>query len=359
MSTVRANAILDTSGGTTATINGYTPTVSNMPGLNRIINGAMMIDQRNGGASVTAGSGNVYSLDRWKMLYSVDNKFTVQQQPNPTGVSFSAVAQITSSSAYAVGAGDIFGVQQIIEGYNVADLKWGTADAAAITLSFWVNCSLTGTFGGSVVNNGGTRSYIFTYTVSAANTWEYKTVTIPGDTTGTWLSTNGIGLILSFALGGGSTYSGTAGSWAAANKYTATGAVSVVGTSGATFYITGVQLERGSSATPFEVRQYGTELALCQRYYWRVSHPFFSANYAPYTAGVQVSEIVACPVDMRTTPTATINQTGMNIVGLNALSAPAGMSPKSIKYGSTATAASGNAYWTSVAGNYIDASAEL
>jgi hypothetical protein len=174
---------------------------------------------------------------------------------------------VTSLSSYSVGTGDVFGIRQFIEGFNIADLAWGTASAKTVTLSFWVYSSLTGTFGGAMQNSANNRSYPFTYTISSASTWEYKTVTVAGDTTGTWATNNFPGIQLVFGLGGGSTYSGTAGAWAAAEKYTATGGQSVVGTNGATFYITGVQLEVGSVATPFERRQYGTEFMLCQRYY--------------------------------------------------------------------------------------------
>jgi hypothetical protein len=158
-------------------------------------------------------------------------------------------------------------IYQMIEGYNVADFGLGAAGAATFTISFWVRSSLTGTFGGSLQNNANNRSYPFTYTISAANTWEQKTVTVAGDTTGTWEKTNNTGLRLNFGLGVGSTYSGTAGSWAGSNLITATGATSVVGTNGATFYITGVQLEKGATATSFDVRDYGRELMMCQRYY--------------------------------------------------------------------------------------------
>jgi len=265
MSNLFVNTITDASGGTTATINGYTPTVSNMAGRNKIINGAMVFDQRNAGASVTPTS-STYTLDRWQATLSQASKMSVQQSSTaPAGFINSTL--ITSLSAYSVGASDFFDYRQPIEGFNVADLAWGTASAATITLSFWVRSSLTGTFGGAVKNSAANRSYPFTYTISAANTWEQKAVTITGDTSGTWLTTNGAGLILQIGLGVGSTYSGTAGSWAGSNYLSATGATSVVGTNGATFYITGVQLEKGSVATPFEHRHYGTELALCQRYY--------------------------------------------------------------------------------------------
>ena len=236
-------------------------------GRNRIINGDMRIDQRNAGAAQTVGYG--YSLDRWQVEAPVGGK--VDQQQNAGSVTppsgFKNYLGCTSTSAYSVSSTDYFTVAQKIEGYNVADLAWGTADAKTVTLSFWVRSSLTGTFGGSLVNAAGNRSYPFTYTISSANTWEQKSVTIAGDTSGTWLTTNGNGLAVNFGLGVGSTYSGTAGAWAGAYYFSATGATSVVGTSGATFYITGVQLEEGTVATPFERRQYGQELALCQRYY--------------------------------------------------------------------------------------------
>ena len=240
---------------------------------NRIINGDMRIDQRNAGASVT-GNDSVFPVDRLKIEASQSSKLTVQQNAGsitpPSG--FSNYCGVTSSSAYSVAASDYFAVVQYIEGYNVSDLAFGSASASTITLSFWVRSSLTGTFGGALRNSGASRSRAFAYTISAANTWEYKTVTIAGDTTGTWLTTNGIGLYVAFGLGVGSTYSGTAGAWAGANYLSATGATSVVGTNGATFYITGVQLEAGSVATPFERRSYGQELQLCLRYF-ETSYP--------------------------------------------------------------------------------------
>jgi hypothetical protein len=235
---------------------------------NRIINGAMVIDQRNAGAA-SANTISGYFLDRWQILQSTTGKLIAQQNAGsvtpPLG--FNNYLGITSQSAYSVGAGDFYFIVQYIEGFNTADLGFGTANAKTITLSFQVYSSLTGTFGGSLRNATNNRSYPFTYTVSSANTWTPVSVTIAGDTTGTWVgATNGIGLQVIFGLGVGSTYSGTAGSWAGTNYISATGATSVVGTNGATFYITGVQLEKGSTATSFDYRPYGTELALCQRY---------------------------------------------------------------------------------------------
>jgi hypothetical protein len=244
----------------------------------------MRIDQRNAGASVTPASGVVYTLDRWSLISSLTSKFTVQQDAGAVTppVGFNDYLGCTSTSSYSIGAGDYFFIQQIIEGYNIADLGWGTANAKTVTLSFWVRSSLTGTFGGALRNSAADRSYPFSYTISVANTWEQKTITVAGDTTGTWLATNGAGLQLAFSLGTGSTFSGTANAWAATNYVSSTGATSVVGTNGATFYITGVQLEQNTSATPFERRLYGQELANCQRYYTTS----FDIGVAPANAGV-------------------------------------------------------------------------
>ena len=268
---------------------------------NRIINGAMVIDQRNAGASVTPTNGQ-YIVDRFQATASQASKFSVQQNAGsvtpPAG--FINYLGATSLSAYTVGAAETFALGQPIEGLNVADLSWGTASAATVTLSFWVRSSLTGTFGGSLRNSAVDRSYPFSYTISAANTWEQKSITIAGDTSGTWLTTNGIGIQLLIGLGSGSTRSGTAGAWASTNYTNATGATSVVGTNGATFYITGVQLEKGSTATSFDYRPYGTELALCQRYY--VSN-LIGSSECDLTAQNYMSARVVFPVTMRATPT--------------------------------------------------------
>jgi hypothetical protein len=228
----------------------------------------MVIDQRNAGASVTPANA-AYTVDRWQASLSQASKFTAQQNAGSITppVGFSNYLGITSSSAYVVLSSDYFMIGQNIEAYNVNDLDWGTANAKTVTLSFWVRSSLTGTFGGSLRNGSFNRSYPFTYTIASANTWTQISITVAGDTSGTWTGTNTTGLTVFFGLGVGSTYSGTAGAWAASNLFSATGATSVVGTSGATFYITGVQLEQNTSATPFERRLYGQELINCQRYF--------------------------------------------------------------------------------------------
>jgi len=242
---------------------------------NRLINGDFKVNQYNSGTSVTQTTSATYAIDRWFGYGDAASKFTMQQNAGsvtpPAG--FSNYWGITSSSAFSITSTSIFDVAQRVEGYNIADWNWGSANAKTVTLSFWVRSSLTGTFGGSLGNDPADRSYPFSYTISAANTWEQKSITITGDKTGTWNTTNGKGLQLAFGLGVGSTYSATAGAWTTGFYASSTGATSVVGTSGATWYITGVMLEVGTQATTFDYRSYGTELSLCQRYYEIVANP--------------------------------------------------------------------------------------
>jgi hypothetical protein len=270
---------------------------------NRIINGAMTIDQRNAGAA-TASSYVGYTLDRYNYQASDTGKFVFQQNAGsvtpPTG--FTNYLGATSQSSFSVGTSGYFSITQNIEGYNIADLGWGTANAQPVTLSFWVRSSLTGTFGVAFRNNAADRNYQASYTISSANTWEQKTITIAGDTSGTWVTNNGTGLRVTFGLGVGSNFSTTAGAWGALNYFGLTGATSVVGTSGATFYITGVQLEEGTAASPFENRLYGTELLLCQRYYtmYRAGTAYGRLlSFGLGVGGTLVRPSVQLPVRMR------------------------------------------------------------
>jgi len=294
---------------------------NNVTFRNRIINGGMVIDQRNAGASVsTASASEIYSVDRFSGVYSTTLKFTIQQNQGSITppVGFTNYLGATSSAATSLGASDYYLLAQYIEGYNIADLAWGTSNAKTITLSFWVRSSLTGTFGGVLSNANQSRSYAYTYTISAANTWQQISVTIVGDTSGTWNTTNSHGIRLYWSLGVGSTYSGTAGAWAGSTLLSATGATSVVGTNGATFYITGVQLEAGTTASPFEYRQYTTELQLCQRYYYLYLTGANSTNGISSSvctgAGILSNYMqgnIVFPTTMRTVPTL-VSSTGSN-----------------------------------------------
>jgi hypothetical protein len=256
---------------------GGTGTTTGYYGLkNRIINGAMVIDQRNAGASVAFTSA-AYTLDRWVGAVGTATGTTIQRSTTST-TGFSNSALITIGTGASPVAGAVNRIYQVVEGFNIADFAWGTASAATVTLSFWVRSSVTGTFSGALYGASTIQSYPFNYTISAANTFEQKTITIAGPTTGTWDSTNGTGVYVNFDLGSGTTFKGTANAWAVGTFIGVTGATNLCATTGATFYITGVQLEKGSTATSFDYRPYGTELQLAQRY-------FESGGFVSFTTG--------------------------------------------------------------------------
>lgn len=326
---------LQTNGSTAMSVNASQQVTFNNPAnlpntfgfKNRIINGGMVIDQRNAGASVTILSTATYAVDRWQSNEITDGVMTAEQvQVAPAGFTDSLL--FTTTTADASLANDQFVVtQHKIEGFNISDLGWGAAGAQTVTLSFWVRSSLTGTFGGVFQNDAQNRTYPFTYSISAANTWEQKTVTVAGDTTGTWLTTNGVGIRVVFDLGSGPNLRGTAGAWAANGVFGVTGAVSPISTLNATWQITGVQLEKGSTATSFDFRPYGTELALCQRYYSKS----YNIDVVPGTAsalnggagcsstGTAVGSVInffSFPVEMRATPTVTFYSANTGTAGV-------------------------------------------
>jgi len=284
---------------------------------NRIINGAMVIDQRNAGASVTLGAvGNLYTLDRYTWYTAQASKLSTQQSSvTPTG--FTKSMLVTSLSAYTPLSGDYFFVRQAIEGFNIADLAWGTANAATVTLSFWVRSSLTGTFGGQILSSDAAIAYVYSYVINSANTWEQKTITIVGPTTGTFNTNNTAGTFVSFTLSSARTVASTGWQALGTGADTVTGSVNLTATNGATFYLTGVQLEKGSTATSFDVRPYGTELALCQRYYAAGNYPIMR-NFTGVTIGVSTS--VTLPVTMRSTPTVTASAGTVETVYANVIS---------------------------------------
>jgi len=305
------------SSGTVPEAYGGTGTSTGYYGFkNRIINGAMVIDQRNAGASVTVNTAAAFfAADRFRFSgVSSSGVFTIQQVSDaPAGFVKSTKATVTTVDATLTGS-DLYYALHNIEGFNIADLAWGSASASAVTLSFWIKSSVTGTFGGALSNNAVDRSYPFTYTINAANTFEYKTITIAGDTSGTWLTDNSTGIRVYFGLGIASGFAGTAGAWAAAQYLSATGSVNLMATSAATWQITGVQLEKGSTATSFDYRPFTTEFQLCQRYCQK------SYNLETAPGGITNSGIVVIlannsiygealqvrfPVAMRTSPTAT------------------------------------------------------
>lgn len=269
---------------------------------NRIINGDMRIDQRNAGAAVANPNGIV--IDRWGFAYGGSGRVTSQRSTvAPSGFQNSFIQTVTTPVIPA--ATDYYVVYQPIEGLNVSDLAWGTSAARTVTVSFWVRSSIAGTYAGRIANGSVSRSYVFTYSIASANTWEYKTVTIPGDTTGTWATDNTAGLFLALDAGSGSNFNAaSANTWSAGNFIRVSGCVNLISTNGATFYLTGVQLEVGSQATPFERRNYQQELAMCQRYYERMNGAAFefAANTGYSTNGIG-SAVIPFKVTKRAAPT--------------------------------------------------------
>ena len=237
---------------------------------NRIINGDMRIDQRNNGAAVThPGGGVVYYMDRFYMLCSVASKLSVQQVAAPAGfIGCAYAAKITTVGAYTPVGSEIFVFDQAIEGFNISDLGWGTANAKPVTLSFWVQASIAGQYSTEILSSGGQYTYAATFTVSAANVAQKVSITIPGLTTGTTLTNNTTGFYWVISLGCGATATtSTANAWVAGSFSQAPGCVQLVSNAAANLYISQIQIELGSVATPFEQRPIGLELSLCQRYY--------------------------------------------------------------------------------------------
>ncbi len=300
---------------------------------NRIINGDMRIDQRNAGASVTINGTTSFPVDRFKITAGGGGAITASRSTTaPTGF-VNSLSNTVSTADASIAASDLYVIDYFNEGFNTADFGFGTANASTVTLSFWVRSSVTGTYGVRLCNGGSfNRSYVTTYVINSANTWEYKTVTIAGDTTGTWATDNSAGIVVSWDLGSGTDWNGTANTWQTGNKLRTSGCVNWISTLNATFQITGVQLEKGSTATSFDYRPDGTELALCQRYYWRLS----ATSGGPllgFGAAATSSEFHAIGnyvVQMRSAPTFDFNS-------LNVSSASGGTFAVTANNGITAT----------------------
>ncbi len=275
---------------------------------NRIINGAMVIDQRNAGAAVTYTNSNSYNLDRYLTDMSPNGSLQIQQVSDaPAGFVYSMKGTILTATAGSSGQAAYL-ARHIIEGNNIADFGWGSANAQTATLSFWAKSSVTGTFSVGVANGAFNRGYAATYTINVANTWEFKSLIIPGDTSGTWLTTNGIGIRLYWNIGSGSSFLGAANVWQGSGLIGATGSTSIINTLNATFYITGVQLEKGSTATPFEFRSIGDEFALCQRYYETCPYDILNVGYG--TSGQPFYKYSSFNTAKRAAPTVTYTNVG-------------------------------------------------
>jgi hypothetical protein len=268
-------------------------------GRNKIINGDMRIAQR-GTATITGSASAQYPVDRWIVYNGTGTVTFAQSAIAPTGYTNSLNATVTATGSYGASGYTEFG--QMVEGFNCQDLAWGTASAKQITVSFWVRSSVTGTYNVAFQNNAQNRSYITSFTINTVNTWEYKTIQIPGDTSGTWTVNSTSGLRIWFNLGMGTNYDTTGNTWTAGNLGSTAGTVDFAANSGATFYITGVQIEVGAVATPFEFEDFGTTLTKCQRYYCRVYSAYLGTGMAFSTTSSIVN--VFFPTTMRVAPSA-------------------------------------------------------
>ena len=277
------------------------------PFRNRIINGNMSVDQRNETATIN-GTGVTYNVDRFlgRGVSSAGVFTLVRTAVAPTNFYRSLAATVTTADS-SIASSSSYRVQQFIEGYNISDLNWGTSDAQSVTLSFYVRSSVTGTFGGNLANGDFDRFNVFSYTINSANTWERKTITISGDTSGNWNTGNSIGIRLNFSLGAGSTLLGSAGSWGSSTKEGVTGQTNLIATNNATWYITGVQLEVGTSATDFAFVPFDVNLQRCQRYYYEYQLGYLGgySRRAGTGAAFSALEDATHPVQMRASPTIT------------------------------------------------------
>jgi len=231
---------------------------------NKIINGAMEINQRGTSA---VNTDQAFPSDRFKTAEAGGGNMTCQVVADAPASFRNSIKVIASTADDCTAAADEYRIMHRIEGNNVVDLYYGASGAKTTTLSFYVKSSLTGNFPVGLENAASNRSHVKEYIINSANTWEKKTVTFVGDETGTWLITNGTGLTVSFVLGAGSNYTGTIDSWQGARVYRGSSSVQMMATEDSTWFVTGIQLEVGSTATEFEYRSIADELALCQRYF--------------------------------------------------------------------------------------------
>lgn len=317
MSTIQANAILDASGGNTTTINGFTPNIGNMKGRNIVINGNMVIAQRGTSAVTTSGS---FTVDRWKNISNASDFSAQQSSVVPSGQEFTKSIHITPTSTKTHNSSDYFFTSHYVEGFNIGGLGYGTSGAKTITISFWVRSSKTGTYSLGMKNANASRSRQNTYTISAADTWEKKTIVVPGDTTGSWPVDNSRGIAFDFCLAGQNTATSSVDTWLPNNSNMSTSQVNFFDDTNNNFYLTGVQVEVGSEATEFDHRSYGEELQLCERYFFNAVSSTTNNNMWPIVYGDASSADtgwttfqVDFPVSMRTEPTMSHSLSDSNI----------------------------------------------
>ena len=310
MSTLKVDTITDSSSGLTTTINGFTPQTSNMAGRNLVINGHMLISQRGTGAFT---DNNSFAVDRWKNISNTTDFSVLQSSVVPSGQEFTKSVHVTPTATKTHNSSDYFFISHYVEGYNIGGLGYGTSGAKTITISFWVRSSKTGTYSLGMKNSVANRSRQNEYTISAADTWEKKTIVVPGETTGSWPIDNTRGIAFDFSLGGQNTATSSVNTWLSNNSNMSTNQVNFFDDTNNNFYLTGVKVEVGSAATDFDHRNYGEELALCQRYFF---NPLLGRTTGSIYYPIHFNQVstgnngllrwqVTFPVSMRTSPSLT------------------------------------------------------
>lgn len=280
--------------------------VEGSPFRNRVINGDFLVNQRHGTNAITL-TASAYNADRWWHSASQSSKMSSQIITGGSAVGSKNYLRVKTVSAVTLGSSDVFNMRQSIEGFNVQDFNFGTAEAVQVTLSFWVRASQTGTYSIALKNHDSDRSYVTTYTINAANTWEYKTITFNGDTSGTWKNDSNTGLAIRFDFGSGSTYTtSSTNTWINGNFFRASGTVSPITTLNATLDMTLIQLEKGGVATPYEIKPVGQVLQECQRYYFQEVQNTMMRNYNWSSTTQQIPLSKALPVPMRVAPSLTM-----------------------------------------------------
>ena len=320
MSTLKVDTITDSSSGLTTTINGFTPQTSNMAGRNLVINGHMLISQRGTGAFT---DNNGFSVDRWKNISNTTD-FSVQQSSVvPSGQEFTKSVHVTPTATKTHNSSDYFFISHYVEGYNIGGLGYGTSGAKTITISFWVRSSKTGTYSLGMKNSVANRSRQNEYTINTADTWEKKTIVVPGETTGSWPIDNTRGIAFDFCLAGQNTATSSVNTWLSNNSNMSTNQVNFFDNTNNNFYLTGVQVEVGSAATDFDYRSYGEELSLCQRYFFNIlngSTSQFPVNFGNVVStgnNGHITFTVPLPQPMRADPTFTHDLANSNYLAVS------------------------------------------
>jgi hypothetical protein len=253
---------------------------------NLIFNGDMRIAQRGTGAFTANGDRPV---DRWQMISNTTDFTTTQDSTVPTGKGFTNSIKIQPTATKSPSSSTYARIGYSIEGYDGASLCWGTSGAKSATISFWVRASVTGIYSIGLKNAAANRSICLEYTIDSADTWEYKTITFPGVTDGTWEQTTSRFCYIDVWQAGQGSQTSTIGTWQGQNVNMSSNQVNLFTSTSNTFYITGFQMEVGKVATPFEHRSYGEELALCQRYYQKFPGALQIPGYQDGTTGINAS----------------------------------------------------------------------